>query len=195
MCLHFRALSIFLFLNNNIMQSSLEENRLRTIRNAIINYGYHDSVSIKYRAPWFNSHSMHDCSVDLIYSQAVLEHVNDLLGTYKSMYKWLAPNGFMSHQIDFKCHGTAQNWNGHWSYNDFLWTLIKGKRLYLLNREPCSTHIRLQANVGFKVVDVKKVFGDNRNQSIKRTDLSKRFASLSDEDFITSSAHLVSVRQ
>ena len=39
-------------------------------------------------------------SVDMIYSQAVLEHVDELPGVYGAMRRWLQANGVMSHQID-----------------------------------------------------------------------------------------------
>lgn len=108
-------------LSEDNIKNLLSKNRLRDIRSAILNYGHHGSVSIKYCVPWFHSHNIQDHSVDLIYSQAVLEHVEYLKDTYEAMHKWLKPNGFMSHQIDFKCHNTAHNWNGHWAYNDFVW--------------------------------------------------------------------------
>ena len=38
--------------------------------------------------------------MDFLYSQAVLEHVEDLDNTYKAMQKWLKPSGFISHTID-----------------------------------------------------------------------------------------------
>ncbi|MCE5335332.1 MAG: class I SAM-dependent methyltransferase [Desulfobacteraceae bacterium] len=182
-------------LTREALQRSLAPERLNCIKDSILEYGSHGPVSIKYRVPWFNCHNIRDDSVDLIYSQAVLEHVDNLQATYEAMYQWLNKDGFMSHQIDFKCHGTARKWNGHWAYNDLLWKLIRGKRPYLLNRQPFSRHLALLANVGFKVVSSTRVLGDSRNSGIRRKDLSRRFMNMFDEDLLTSSAHIVSVKR
>jgi SAM-dependent methyltransferase len=41
----------------------------------------------------------------LIYSRAVLEHVNDLDATFGDMYRALLPGGLAIHQVDLKSHG------------------------------------------------------------------------------------------
>ena len=55
----------------------------------------------------------------------------------------------MSHQIDFTSHGVTEKWNGHRAYSDLLWKIIVGKRKYLINREPVSTHIGLMEKYDF----------------------------------------------
>jgi hypothetical protein len=180
---------------SNTLNDSLSTSRINAIKSAILNYGKHGPISIAYCAPWFNVDNISEQSIDLIYSQAVLEHVDDLAATYQSMHSWLSPKGFMSHQIDFTCHTTANYWNGHWTYNDMLWTLIRGRRPYLLNREPYSTHVDLQTRIGFKLLDSIKVYGDILKPGLQRTRLPKRFAGMSDEDFSTSSALIVSTKQ
>ncbi len=181
-------------LSKSILQNSLSSARQECISKAIMSYGHHGSVSIEYRVPWYDSHVSSDGSVDMIFSQAVLEHVDDLPGTYKAMYRWLHPDGFMSHQIDFKCHGTARHWNGHWAHGDFAWKLIRGRRPYLLNREPFSAHVSLHTNTGFKIVKSAPVTGQNGHKSIQRSSLADRFRDMSDADTSISSAHVVSVK-
>jgi SAM-dependent methyltransferase len=44
-------------------------------------------------------------SIDLIYSRAVLEHVDDLDASFSDMYNALKPNGLAVHQVDLKSHG------------------------------------------------------------------------------------------
>ncbi len=66
-----------------------------------------------YFAPWNDPSVIQGHSIDLIYSQAVLEHVTDMTGVYEAMHRWLKPDGVMSHQIDYRCHGKADTWNGH----------------------------------------------------------------------------------
>ena len=77
-------------------------------------------------------------SVDLLLSQAVMEHVDDLPGTHRAVHDWLKLGGYMSHTIDYRPHGTASGWNGHWAHSDFSWKLVRGRLPYLLNRSTGS---------------------------------------------------------
>jgi len=94
----------------------------------------------------------------------------------------------MSHQIDFGCHGLAKKWNGHWAYSDLVWKLIKARRLYLLNREPYSTHKRLLEQTGFKIVYEIKTLD---NSGLARGQLSSRFRQMSEEDLTTRTVHIL----
>ena len=178
-------------LDKNRLQYALEKSRIREIRDAIYHPQLNDTL-IQYKVPWCDAGVLEKESVDMIYSQAVLEHVDDLRNTYKAMHLWLKPDGFMSHQIDFKCHGIADNWNGHWAYSDFMWKLIKGKRQYLLNREPHSTHINILMEIGFRIVCDKKSKAEAR---LTRNDLAARFKSISDDDLTTSDAFIQAVKK
>lgn len=127
-------------------------------------------------------------SVCHIFSQAVLEHVDDLPGVYAACHTWLAGDGSMSHQIDFKSHGTARVWNGHWAYPSRVWRLLRGRRPYLLNREPCGTHLRLLRETGFEILAVER----QRQQSRLRGDqLARPFRGMADEDLTTAGAFVV----
>ena len=143
----------------------------------------------QYVVPWNDPDVVDRGSVDLIFSQAVLEHVEDLDGAYQAMSMWLRPGGLMSHQIDFKCHGTASKWNGHWCYSDFWWRAIKGNRPYLINREPLSTHLKFLKKHGFETVVVQSV---TQRNDIERHRLADRFSDLSDGDLTTSGAYILS---
>lgn len=142
-------------LSDSRLSPALNIARIDRIRKSIMDMDTTDSM-IRYRVPWFASNVMEVESVDMILSQAVLEHVDDLRGTYKALFSWLKPGGFMSHQMGFGCHGTADEWNGHWTYSDFVWKLIRGHRRFLLNREPFSTHINSMKEAGFSIVYEKK---------------------------------------
>jgi len=168
-------------LDEKRLSEALEESRIKRIRDSLANFHANNSL-IQYKVPWYNENILEKESVDMIFSQAVLEHVDDLKGTYRSMYLWLKPDGYISHQIDFRSHGTSDEWNGHWVYSDLLWKLIKGKRAYLLNREPYSTHIKILEEESFQLVfDAKNKFKSN----LTREDFAKRFKSMSDDDMTT----------
>lgn len=177
-------------LTDERLNAALEPSRISRIRNSVLDFNSRDS-SIQYIVPWSDSNILEPTSVDMIYSQAVLEHVDNLPHTYQAIYSWLKPEGFISHTIDFKCHGTAVEWNGHWTYSDFIWKLIKGRRTYLLNREPHSTHIRLMKEMGFKILCDKTV---QSSSDIRNEDLALPYRSLPKEDLNTSGAFILATK-
>jgi SAM-dependent methyltransferase len=174
-------------LDEEWLREALDPQRVHQLRTALTS-GQDEHSRIQYVAPWSDPSLIRDQSVDLIYSQAVLEHIDDLPGVYRAMRRWLKPGGAMSHQIDFQCHGKADTWNGHWTYSDFAWRVVVGRRSYLLNREPYSTHMRLLRDSGFTVVheDV------NRSASLlRRESLARRYRALSATDLSTSGSFVL----
>jgi SAM-dependent methyltransferase len=176
------------------LKEMLDQDRLNNIRNSLTYMGSEktNNVHISYRIPWDGSHVLAESSVDMIYSQAVMEHVDDAGFAYETMYRWLRNGGFVSHQIDFKCHSTAAEWNGHWRYSDRVWKLIRGCRRYFINRLPHSAHIRLLEQNGFEVANDIRVEGRG---GVKRSQLAKEFRCLCDEDLKTSGAFIQAVKR
>ncbi len=170
-------------LHDKLLGKALEERRIRQIRDAIAG-----GRMITYRAPWSDPSVIQERSVDLIYSQAVLEHVDDLSPTYRCMLHWLKPGGYVSHTIDFRSHGMSDAWNGHWACSDLLWKVIRGRRSYLINREPCSTHMELLREYGFTV---RRQIATPTVSAIHRSDLSRRFRGMHDSDLTTSRVFVV----
>ncbi len=111
-----------------------------------------DDSCIRYVVPWYNAEVIETDSVDMVFSQAVLEHVDNPAFTYNQMYQWLKPCGFMSHDIDYRCHHTARDWNGHWTYSDITWKVLRGRRPYFLNRWMHSWHVQAMRKAGFQIV-------------------------------------------
>ena len=174
------------------LDAALERSRVDAIRRRLVELA--DNVNgetIRYFAPWHEAELIEEGSVDAVISQATMEHVSDLEFTYGTLKRWLRPGAWMSHQIDFKCHHTANQWNGHWTYSDFMWSIIQGKRSYLLNREPHSTHIRLLEQNGFRIVGD---FDFHEPSTLRQSDLAPRFQSMSDDDIATSGAFIQAVR-
>lgn len=177
-------------LSDEILDKTLDHRRIDAIKKAIVNPGtsQRDGIRILYFAPWYNTDIINEGAVDMIFSQAVMEHVEDLKISYEAMYRWLKPNGFISHEIDFKSHGTARLWNGHWTYSNRLWKLVKGQRPYFINREPCSKHSSLINQIGFKII----YQAPQKNYSgINRKELSPCFNYFSDDDLYTSSIYVL----
>jgi SAM-dependent methyltransferase len=66
-----------------------------------------------------------DREVDMIYSRAVLEHVNDLDATFDDMTRALKPGGVTIHQVDLKSHGLhRENPLDFLTWPDWLWNLM-----------------------------------------------------------------------
>jgi predicted SAM-dependent methyltransferase len=181
-------------LTDERINEALKQDRIESIRNALLNLdsGNESNIQISYFVPWNDPKVIKEESLDMVYSQAVLEHVEDLAYTYEALYRWLKPGGFMSHEIDFKCHGTAKDWNGHCAYSDIVWKLIKGKRPYLLNRQPHSAHINLMQKLDFEVICDMKT---KDTSGIERKSLASRFKNMSDDDLITSTAFIQAVKK
>lgn len=142
-------------LSDDRLSSSLSDSRIENIRAAILGRPSGD-ISLDYRAPWTDPSVVVAGSIDFLFSQAVLEHVDDLERTYKAMRAWVKPNGFVSHSIDFTSHETTRSWNGHWTLNDPAWKIVRGTRPYFINREPLSRHLALLSKNGFTLLNVDK---------------------------------------
>lgn len=175
-------------LTERVLEVTLAQERTESIRNALLNTNSENGrITIRYFVPWNGPNDMLKESVDVILSHAVLEHVTDLEGMYKSFSLWLKPRGWMSHQIDFTSHGLTKEWNGHLAYPEWLWKVIVGRRPYLINRNPCSKHITLMKENGFKIVLYLK---NSRSGGIERSQLASCFRDISDDDLTCSGAFI-----
>ncbi len=173
------------FLNDERLNEALAPARVDRIRAALADPGA--DTMIQYKVPWFDAEVADGGSVDLVFSQAAMEHVDDLAGAYQAMHRWLSDSGYISHQIDFRCHGTAGEWNGHWRHGDLTWRIIRGRSPYLLNRAPYSAHLKLCDAVGFEVVQERRVSSES---SFGIDALAPRFRDMAENDLTTSGAFI-----
>ena len=146
---------------------------------------------IQYLAPFGEMNGIQPESIDWVFSQAVLEHVDTLGDTYYQCFRCLKDGGMMTHQVDYRSHETAPEWNGHWKYPQWLWSLMRGRRPWFVNRFPHSTHQKIQKETGFKV---RAEILQEQMQGIKRAQLSNKFNFLSDQDMVTAGAMIVSMK-
>lgn len=177
-------------LTDERMEHALRPERLTRIRESLRNCAAPDSL-IQYRAPWFGDQVVERNSIDMIFSQAVLEHVDQLEEVYRMMRLWLVPQGFMSHQIDLKSHGWAEQWSGHWTYSDLAWKMLRGKDVWMINREAASTHLAVILSQGFQVIRELRVLAP---PATERRQLSTRFRSITDQDLVTSGLFVQATR-
>jgi hypothetical protein len=174
---------------NSDLDASLTPERLGQVRNAIAQPGTRQGeILVRYFAPWHESSVIQPASVDVAFSQAVMEHVNDIEPTYRALSSWVREGGYMSHQIDFRSHGLATDWNGHWSYGDWLFRIARGRRPYLLNRQPMSAHVEAIRNSEFEILNLIPI---RKGKGITRDQLAPGFRGMSDEDLSTSGLFVV----
>jgi hypothetical protein len=167
-------------LTESVLEMALAPDRITAIRTALVNPSPDvDRITIRYMVPWNETPVIRQATVDLILSHSALEHVVNLEDTYRSCALWLKRSGWMSHQIDFTSHHLAKEWNGHWTYPDWMWKIIVGKRPFLINRQPCSHHLQLLRASGFEVV---RYLRRTRANGIKRSSLALSWRGLSEDD-------------
>jgi SAM-dependent methyltransferase len=157
----------------------LGSKRIDRIKESIKN----NSGMIEYSAPWLNEKNINAGTVNMIISQAVLEHIDDIELAYKVMFRWLKVDGFMSHSIDFKSHGKSSTWDGHWKIPNWYWFLLRGARPYLINRQPLAVHQKIMKKLKFKIVFIDRIIS---NPTFSNKKLNKDFLTMSNEDRKTS---------
>lgn len=177
-------------LTDDVLARSLAPQRVRRIRDSILDPDAEHSI-IRYAVPWTARASLEKSSVDMVFSQAVLEHVDDLEGVYPAMAAWLRSGGVMSHEIDMTAHQLDSRWNVHWTWPEWKWRLVKGGRPYLINRAALSVHLELIERSGFDLRFKRTV---ERDSAIRRGQLARRFQNLDDNDLTTSAAYVVATR-
>ena len=169
------------------LDQCLNENRINKIKSSIIN----NNQMIEYRAPWNNNKNIEVEKTDLIISQAVLEHYDELDIGYSIMQRWLNKDGFMSHSIDFKSHNKSKTWDGHWKIPNWYWFLLRGGRPFLINRKPLSVHENFLKKYNFDVIFTKLTL---MTPTFNRNKLNTDFKTMSDKDRETSAAFIQVVK-
>src|SRR5713226_2093634 len=161
--------------------------RVERIRGEIVR-GLGHGPMVTYRAPWISITEVAPNSLDLFFSQAVLEYAVPLEDAYRAMSTWLKPGGYSSHTINFSATYLSPFWNGHWAYSDWEWRLARGRREVFLNREPLNAHLGYARGFGFEVLLLNR---DYSSSGLKVEELSPRFRTLNSEDLRTRGVMLV----
>jgi hypothetical protein len=186
-----------LFTDDGPRQIRVDHERVDSIRAALLDRQdvLYDNVPVGYVAPW-GPRTIDRQSVDLVISQAALQDMahdsdkSELAGAFAAMSRWLRKGGIISHQINFGFPQDAA-WNCHWRYSDAAWRVVRGNRPYFENRVPLSAYLKLCDDYDLQVVSVKRV----EQEGLPREKVAPRFRDLPEEDFVTSSAHIVAVRR
>lgn len=183
-------------LPDGLLRRLLSEDRLNSIRRALgaaedDDGSARDSVLISYGIGGWRNGRVPPGSVDLVFSQAVMEYIGDLRGAYGGFLSILRPGGVLSHQIDFRSHGLAETWDGHWACSDLTWKLIRGRRPAVISRHPHSSHLDALREAGYTVL--ADITG-RADPVVSRSRLSARFRDMTDEDRSIATTHIIATR-
>ena len=166
-------------LSKSHLKRLLSNVRIQKIRKYIDSFNTNNS-KIKYV---FNFDKKISSKFDLFISQAVLEHIDNLDEFFIFMRNALKENGYVSHQIDLKSHNIASTWDGHWKYSKMFWEILRGNRLWFINRYTYSEYIKLFDKNRFRTVFIDR---NIKIPSFNKSKLAKEFKDMSDIDRQTS---------
>jgi SAM-dependent methyltransferase len=116
-------------------------------------------TAIRYIVPWMEADKSPAGQLDLIFSQAAMEHVADIDQAYRLMHRMLRKGGIISHQVDFRAHEMTDNWDGHFYIGQHTWQLLAHGRKYPMNRMPLSAHLKALSAAGFRLAFLDKQTG------------------------------------
>ena len=167
------------------LERALDDRRIAAIRRDIADG---TGLFVDIVAPWSDRAVLAAGSVGWLISNAVMEHVDDVSAVYENAATWLAPGGFMTHEIDFSSHQLTRHWNGHWAVPSQLWRLTKGARPYLINRLPVQEQLEAMRRQGLEVLQEVRV---GREDGLRQADFAAAFAGMSDKDARTHIAFVI----
>ena len=129
------------------LQPDLDPARIARIADELRTGG---GETIRIVAPWRDA-DVPEASVDWLWSQSCLEHVDEIDETLVALKGWLAPGGVTTHEIDYSSHSLTADWDGHWGVDARLWRMLRGRRPYLINRRPNSFYVSRLRELGFDI--------------------------------------------
>lgn len=179
-------------LTDEILKECLSEERVERIKSDLRQArNGRKAEMIHYLAPWWKENTA-AIKCDMIFSQAVFEHIDDYAYAHHVIANIAEVGAVVSHEIDFSCHGCADQWNGHWAYGSFIWKLVYGTRPYFLNRAPLADHINEMISSGIKI---QKCIRTRGTGGIMRRDINRKYTKMSEKDFHTSNAYVLGIKR
>lgn len=112
----------------------------------------------------------------------MFEHIDDYACEHHVIANIAEVGAVVFHQIDFRCHGCAEQWNGHRAYGNFTWRLAYETKPYFLNRASLADHINEMIRSGIKIQKCVRMRGID---GISRGDVSRKYRKMSEKDLHT----------
>lgn len=146
---------------------------------------------LRYIVPWMDTEQLPRNELDLIFSQAAMEHVEDIGSAYMLMYRMLKKGGVISHQIDFRAHEMTNEWDGHFYIRKNTWSILSHGRKYPMNRLPLSAHLKAATAAGFRIATVVSQTGAASQHAARPAVPAVDF---NQDDFVTMGALLQAIK-
>lgn len=141
-----------------------------------------------------------DASVDVVYSNSVLEHVlpEVIPGLYVEAMRVLRPDGIMFHSVNCGDHYAYIDGNIHQlnylQYSDEQWRFWDNEFLYQ-NRLRAHTFLDMARDAGFHIELDTTTVDEDRLRQIKELPVDSQFAGLSDEALCITSVDFIARKQ
>lgn len=134
-------------------------------------------------------------AVDLVYSRAVLEHVNDLDASYADMRRALRPGGVAIHLVDLRSHGLHRSHPLDFlCWPSWLWSLMYGYK-GVPNRWRLSHHLAAARAAALQVDTLAPTTRlDAASVQVVRPCLGGPFRALDDDDLAVQGFWLIGRR-
>lgn len=160
---------------------SLQRARACFVHDGDPNSGFNPD-RIEYRVRASGLSKLKHCA-DLVYSRAVLEHVDDLQATYADMKASLTPDGVAIHLIDLKSHGLHKsNPLDFLAYPGWMWNLMFSHK-GVPNRWRRVHHLEAAEQAGLHLTKLETIASANPMDITQaRPHLASEFRNLDDED-------------
>jgi len=121
--------------------------------------------------------------MDMVFSRAVLEHVNDLPATFRDMYAALKPGGIAIHLVDLKSHGLhRKNPLDFLCWSTWLWSMMYSEK-GVPNRLRVNAYRDAVAQSGLEILALKPtMLASPDDVRAVRPELATPFKDLSEEE-------------
>jgi SAM-dependent methyltransferase len=171
------------------IEPSLLENRIAPLARAANVQQLLDTAQIEYMAPGDAAHTgLPGCSVDIVYSYAVLEHVSEdvIASITKEARRVLVPGGIAFHNIGEHDHYVDVDPSiskvNFLQYPEWAWSLFVKNKISYHNRLREPDFLRIFAANGAKVRNKESVIDPSDLETVKHMRLDSRFAGLTAEE-------------
>jgi len=155
------------------------------------------NANIVYNAPGDARHTeLPEKSVDLIFSNAVLEHVpvETIHALTAEAKRILKDNGIAFHVIGCRDHyaffDKRLSFGNYYKYPEWLWKTFCQNRIHYQNRLPACQYVNIFRSHGADIIDVRNK-SETPIEILKQMKIDEKFSTFSLEDLAVTSSEVV----
>jgi len=173
---------------SDIMPSHIDSKVLQV--ESTTNFGWLSKLNSEYLTNGICSlKALPDCSIDFIFSNAVLEHINSshIEQYIKELYRVLKPGGIMSHKIDYKDHFSGGI--NHLYFPRSFWERVVAYAPFYTNRLRHPDYVNLFTSLGLTCL-TSQIYSW-RHLPLHKPFLAYQYSRLDDSILCAHGSHLV----